>query len=127
MAGPTVSDVQQLLARVHYLVSHEVFALVVLCIQSSGNKCIHLLLVRRRNAVPDLWRAVVQVVKAVQFHVFGVPEQHTLATEYGQCSACLQGMVVHMIQLTDLLTQKHTFVQPKGMDATVQPNGIDAA
>ena len=92
---------QQLLAHVLYLVAHEVFALVVLCIHSSGNKCIHLCLVSRRNAVPDLWRAVVQVVKAVQFHVFGVPEQHTLATDHGQCSAYSQGKDVHMIQITN--------------------------
>ena len=110
---------QQLLASVLYLVAHEVFALAVLCIQSAGNKCIHLLLVSRRNAVPDLQRTVVKVIKAVQFHVFSVPEQHTLAGDYGQCSACPQGMGVHIIHMMDLLTQKHTSVQP---EATSQRN-----
>ena len=93
---PTCNSCWQLQVSLTYLVAHEIFALVVLCIQSSGNKCIHLLLVCRRNAVPDLWRTVVQVVKAVQFHVLSVPEQHPHANDQGHCSACLQGMHVHL-------------------------------
>ena len=123
---PTCSSCWHLQVYDFYLVAHEVFALVVLCIQPSGDECIHLLLVSWGNTVPDLWLAIVQVVQAVQFHVFGVPGHHTLAVDR-QCSAWLQGMFVHMIQITNLLLQKHLTVHLKGIHVTVQSKGMYAA
>ena len=59
---------------VSYLVPHELFALIMLSIQSSRHKCIHLGFVGRGNTPPDFGGTVVQVVQTVKVHVFGVPE-----------------------------------------------------
>lgn len=86
--GLPVQRVQcRISGHVHYLVPHVVLAAAKLSIEDFGNKAVHLLLMSRGDAVPDLWRTVVQIVEAVQLHVLCVPEQPTL--DHDRCCECL--------------------------------------
>lgn len=62
-----------LLFAMAHLVPHELFAAVMLGVESPGHKGVHLGPLGRWYAVPDLWSSIVQVVQTVQVHVFCVP------------------------------------------------------